>query len=71
MTYFQFCYFIWYFATFHMFYCIFTLNFQVLLFYAVFCALQSRVKKSDKYVKFINTVIQPRKSLRQVEIIYE
>ena len=52
-------------------YCIATLNFHVLAFYALVCTIQSTVGKSDKYVKFINTVIQPRNSLKKVELIYE
>jgi len=63
-VYFQLVYVIWYVASIHLVYGMITLNYPVVTFYLTVCLLQSKVKKSDKYINFVNNIMQTRKGFK-------
>lgn len=69
--YYQFTFFTFYFVGFHTLYAIFTLNFNVLIFYALISFLQTKTKRSQKYIDFVSNVIQYRKGLKSTSLILE
>ena len=64
-------YLIFYFVGLHTLYAIWTLNYHVLLFYAFVIILQRKIKRSQKYIDWVNTIIQFRKGLHSTQIILE
>jgi len=64
LAYFQLIYVLWYAALGHMIYGVFFLDLPVVLFYLIVCVLQSKVKKSKKYVHFVNNIMQTRKGFK-------
>jgi len=60
---------IFYFVGFHTLYAICTLNYHVLIFYALVIILQRNTKRSQKYIDWLNKVIQFRKGLHSTQII--
>ena len=69
--YYQFTYLTFYFVGLHTLYAIFTLNYYVLLFYAFIIVLQKNTKRSQKYIDWVNNVVQFRKGLHSTQLILE
>ena len=64
-------YFVFYFFTVHGTYALLTLHIPSIVFYAVVMILQRYVKRNEIYIKFVNEVIQVRKAMKSLEVIYE
>ena len=48
-----------------------TLNIYICLFYVMVIVLQAQLKQSKGYVRFVTQVIQARRGLKEVKLIYE
>ena len=69
--YFQAIYVLWYAGSAYLVYAVLTFNIPVCIFYAALIMIQTKIKKSSTYVNFCNKIIQARKGLSEVKLIYE
>jgi hypothetical protein len=64
-------YFVFYFCPLHCLYALLTLDHLTVAFYLLVVVVQWQVKKNQKYVDFLNNIIQLRKGPKIVSIRYE
>ena len=71
VCYYQLLYLSWYLCSAHMVYAALTLNYPVVIFYTLIILAQTKVKRNQKYIDFLNNVLQIRRGLGGVDVIYE
>lgn len=68
---FEFVYFITYFVAFHLVYAIVTLNIHIIAFYAVVSILQTRFKRSQRFIDWVNNTFQFKNVIKSSKAIFE